>query len=350
MIIMLITGIAQVTYWVFDEATFTEEVRRQNIAHYEGGAAAARGMLRAGVSPAEILGTYPYLVIAGDNAEIDLGELKALDEARDRRLLRYGSEGTFFLLVLIGGLAVITKSLRQRGELMRRQENFIAAVSHEFKSPLASLKLSAETLLMRHMEHDNQLRIANRMVQDTERLEVMVTNILDASRVGERRLTLQKEDVPIGEVVNNVIGKVGCRAHVQGVQITPRIADDLRLHTDRAVFATVLRNLLDNAVKSTAASGGGEVEVKLAPAGRGVNLEIRDSGGGFAPGEAKLLFEKFYRPGDELRRNSKGTGLGLYIVKSFVEEGGGKVSAESAGLGEGATFRVWWPAAPGDRS
>jgi signal transduction histidine kinase len=111
---------------------------------------------------------------------------------------------------------------------------------------------------------------------------------------------------------------------------------------------TVLRNLVDNAIKAVAAKGGGVVRVEGRRAAGAVELEVRDDGVGFPPEEADRLFEKFYRLGDELRRTSPGSGLGLYIVRRFVQLTGGRVSARSAGPGEGAAFTVRWPAARGE--
>ena len=114
---------------------------------------------------------------------------------------------------------------------------------------------------------------------------------------------------------------------------------------DPLAARTVVRNLVDNAVKATAAAGGGTVIVQAGKTDGGVRLEVRDNGLGFQPQEAGRLFEKFYRPGDELRRKSPGSGLGLFIVKGFMQLERGRVDARSDGPGKGAVFSVSWPAA-----
>jgi signal transduction histidine kinase len=102
---------------------------------------------------------------------------------------------------------------------------------------------------------------------------------------------------------------------------------------------------MHNAVKSVAANGGGRVRVKAERRGSGVALEVSDDGIGFAPEESRQLFDKFYRPGSEMRPRFKGTGLGLYLVRRLMELGGGRVCGESPGAGSGATFRAIWPVA-----
>ncbi|MCG8462967.1 MAG: ATP-binding protein [Holophagales bacterium] len=109
-----------------------------------------------------------------------------------------------------------------------------------------------------------------------------------------------------------------------------------------ALFDTVLRNLLDNAV-AAADAGGSRVSMWAAETPESIRLDIADDGVGFPPEEAKNLFEKFYRVGDELRRTRPGTGLGLYLARRFVEIEGGRISARSAGPGLGAIFTVTWP-------
>jgi signal transduction histidine kinase len=108
---------------------------------------------------------------------------------------------------------------------------------------------------------------------------------------------------------------------------------------------------VSNAVKSVAAKGGGgTVWLDARVEGDQVRVEVRDDGLGFEPAESRRLFGKFYRPGDELRRRTQGSGLGLSIVARFVQAGGGRVSAASEGPGRGATFRVWWPRARREES
>jgi len=250
-------------------------------------------------------------------------------------------EGGFFLVVLIGGMAVLTRAIRHDAELRRRQQNFLAAVSHEFKSPLASIQLAAETLVLRSREADSQ-RLGRRMLEDGERLLRMIDNLLDTTRLEEGRQKLSPQPTNVHAAASTAIAEVGERARLRDIAITLDASKDLNVDIDPDALATALRNLLDNAVKSCTAGDGHAVAVRATRDG-GVTIAVSDDGLGFPPEEAVMIFEKFHRVGDELRRTMPGTGLGLYIVKRLVELSGGTIDAMSAGPGKGATVTIHWP-------
>ena len=347
-LVLLATCFAQAAYWVLDQVHYTATVRDRLEAHHDADRRAAHAMLEAGTDVATVRALLPHLELTEtpEGVVVERGYVEALDEQRARRLNRYGWEGAFFLLVLLGAMGVIAQALRQSSQLLRQQQNFLAAVSHEFKSPLASLRLSAETLLLRQLDSDAQKRIADRMVAEVDRLEVMVTDILDAARLGEGRVEPEPSRLDLAEEVDHVVREVSCRARTARVEVANEVPPELAVWADPVALRAVVSNLVRNAVKSVVASGGGHVTLRAARNGATVALEVQDDGTGFEPSESKRLFGKFYRPGDELRRRTTGTGLGLYIVDSFVRLTGGRVEAESEGPGRGATFRVHWPAAP----
>jgi signal transduction histidine kinase len=252
-------------------------------------------------------------------------------------------EGGFFLVVLIGGMAVLTRAIRHDAELRRRQQNFLAAVSHEFKSPLASIQLAAETLVLRSREADSQ-RLGRRMLEDGERLLRMIDNLLDTTRLEEGRQKLAPQPTNVHAAATMAVAEVAERTRLRDIAVTLEIPEDLTVNIDPAALATALRNLLDNAVKACIAGNGHVVAVRAARDG-GVTIVVSDDGLGFPPEEAVMIFEKFHRVGDELRRTMPGTGLGLYIVKRLVELSGGTIEAHSAGPGKGATVTIRWPEA-----
>ncbi len=342
---MLFTSLAQLLYWLWDEAAYMGGVQTSQFEQFELQAMAGQELLRDGHTEREILAYFPTLVVENGEVHTDPELLARLDDERRSRLFRYGSEGTFLLFVIAGGIAVLTQALKQPAELLRRQQNFIAAVSHEFKSPLASIKLAAETLQLREVDRENQTKLAGRMVQDTERLEAMVKNILDAGRLSEGHLELHPETLELFPLVAPLLEKQQLRASLDGVELRSDVPERLAVRCDRVALVTVVENLIGNAVKSVAAAKGGAVSLRARADGEEVCIEVRDEGVGFDPAEAAKLFEKFYRPGDELRRRTEGSGLGLYIVKVMVDASGGRVTAESGGEGHGATFRLWLPRA-----
>ena len=269
--------------------------------------------------------------------------LAAIETASEGRANRHIWEGGFFLVVLIGGMVVLTRTLRHDRELRRRQQNFLAAVSHEFKSPLASMQLAAETLVMRAAEADAK-RLGQRILEDCERLLRMVDNLLDTTRIEDGRHWLAAEQTNLAAAVQAVAESFEERAARQSITITQNISDSVSLTIDRTAFDTILRNLIDNALKACAAGDGHHVDVRIEKVGGRIELRVSDDGLGFAPEDARLMFEKFHRLGDELRRKMPGTGLGLYIVKKLAELSGGSVGAASEGPGRGAEVTVSWPA------
>ena len=259
------------------------------------------------------------------------------------RINRILWEGGFFLVVLIGGMAVLTRTLRHDAELRRRQQNFLAAVSHEFKSPLASIQLAAETLVLRSREEDNR-RLGERILEDGERLLRMIDNLLETTRLEEGRQKLTPQLTNLHDAAAAAIAAISERARLSRIDVALEVPADLTLEVDPAVVETGLSNLLDNALKSCVAAKSGTIRVRGTRDADGIALAVSDDGLGFAPEDAGMIFEKFHRLGDELRRTTPGTGLGLYIVKRLVELSGGRVAATSAGLGYGATITLRWPA------
>lgn len=346
---LLVTCFAQAAYWIVDQARYSRAVEEQMLELWQADVGAAKELLARGSQTADVRARFPHVAVsAAGEVEVDPEARAALLDVRDRRLNRYGWEGSFFLLVLLIGMGILVQTVRQRAELARRQQNFVAAVSHEFKSPLASLRLAAETIALRKPEGESLARLAGRMTDDVDRLSYMVTNILEAARIDEGRLEQRPEAVPLAAEGRSLADRTGCVAHLKQVQVTSEIPDELVAFADPAGVRTVLANLVDNAVKATAANGGGAVQLSGEVDGRGVRIEVRDEGLGFDAEQSRRLFEKFYRTGDELTRRTSGSGLGLYVVQQFVRKAGGHVTAESPGPGLGATFRVWWPAPPAE--
>jgi len=346
-VILLMTCLAQVTWWVVDQGIYSSQMNAKVTETYERDASIATLLASEhDFTPEQLEPMFGDVEFNEDGtASVDSGKLDMLRHRRDARLTRYYWEAGFFVLVLLSTVALIGVTLRARTELLRRQQNFLAAVSHELKSPLASLRLSAETLLLREPDKAGTRRISERMVQSTERLAGMVTNLLDTARLDDDRVELTPERIELGRLVEHAIEPISCTAHVHGVEIHSEVPGDLEVFADATAVQSVVSNLVSNAFKSTKAQGGGEVVITARREGTRVRLEVTDNGMGFEPRIAHQLFERFFRPGNELVRKTKGSGLGLFIVRRFVELDGGEIDAKSEGEGHGATFTVWWRAA-----
>jgi signal transduction histidine kinase len=269
--------------------------------------------------------------------------LAKLDRDTNMRINRVLWEGAFFLAVLLGGLTIMTRTIRHDAELRRRQQNFLAAVSHEFKSPLASIRLAAETLVMRSHSKDVE-QLGRRILADDERLLRMVDNLLNTARLEEGAHPLAPERTALAPVVARAIDGVAEQAARTGIAIEATVGSDLELSADANALETILRNLLDNAINACSAGDGKRIDVRAERNHGRIELAVIDDGAGFPPDDAELIFEKFYRAGDEMRRTTPGTGLGLYIVRRLAELSGATITASSAGPGRGARLDLSWPA------
>jgi signal transduction histidine kinase len=242
-------------------------------------------------------------------------------------------------------MAILWRALRQEADLRRRQQNFLAAVSHELRSPIASLQLTTETLARRQLEEPKRHELLRRSLEDLERLSRLVGNLIASARFEEQRVRLERSRVLLVSAVDVALDDLE-RAGRDTTRVEIVLEPGLAVFADATGVATVVRNLLENALEATTPDAA--VRVLGAVRDGWVVLRVEDDGVGFEPHQAERLFEKFYRPGDELRRSSRGTGLGLYLVRSFVGLEGGKVTASSAGAGAGAIFEVRWPLPKGD--
>lgn len=342
LLLLAITAV-QVVWWLVDQARIADRIAEDRVARLEIDRTAAEASLLAGQPPDELRDLYPDLLIGTEDARIRPDALQEIEAERGSHLSQYRWEGAFFLLVLAGGILVLWRVLHREADLLNRQQNFLAAVSHELRSPLASLRLTTETLLLRDLAATDRRGLLERNLEDLRRLERLVGNLLETTRLEERRAVPRREPVDLSEAVSLAFAELGHRVHgAEGIDIEVEVESGLGLQADPVGLGTVLRNLIGNAIES-AQTAGSRVEVTARRLGSAVELQVLDDGVGFEPAESQRLFEKFYRPGSELRRNKQGSGLGLYLVRGFVALEGGEVEASSEGPGRGATFRVTWP-------
>lgn len=343
-LVLLGVSSVQAGWWIVENVLHTRKDRERLEAFYAAEAEAV-AEIYAGAPLTEIGALLPQLEIdpSGRAPMVTKAALEALDAESRHRTSLYVWEGGFFLAVLLAGMIVLTRTIRHDAELRRRQQNFLAAVSHEFKSPLASMRLAAETLLLRAQEPDSR-RLGQRILDDGDRLLRMVDNLLDTTRLEEGRHVLAAERTDLRAAAEAGIAEISERTSGHGIAVALEIEPGTSVSTDPSALETILRNLLDNAVKACVAGDGHAIAVRAARDAGRVTLTVDDDGLGFPPEDAEMMFEKFYRLGDELRRSSPGTGLGLYIVKRLADLGGAHVHAHSDGPGRGASVSISWPA------
>lgn len=244
-----------------------------------------------------------------------------------------------FLFVLVGVIMYLILSIKAIN-LNRRQSNFIDSVTHELKSPIASLKLYLQTLTLRPVGEAEREKFYQDMLGDVERLDSLISHLLDAGRVENRKSDADCEAVNLSLVIQDCVNTVATRH-----QISP---DIFQLELAEAyVWAPpvdmniIYRNLIDNAVKY--ASQPPRVLISMKIKDQQVLTEIMDNGPGIPPSHSGKIFGRFQRLGNELQRKKPGTGLGLFIVRTLVRQSGGAVSLLTNGRLGGARFEVRFP-------
>ncbi|HJL18143.1 MAG TPA: HAMP domain-containing sensor histidine kinase [Sandaracinaceae bacterium LLY-WYZ-13_1] len=234
---------------------------------------------------------------------------------------------------------------------VRRQDSFIDSVTHELKSPLASLKLGLQTLGRPGVSEEKRELLREMMLDDVDRLSAFVDDILQASRLahGGDRVGMDLSAVGLRAVAEECAEGVLSRHRLPPESLVIDVDPALKVQTDRAALTVVLRNLMDNAVKYSEEPVRVVIRAEAAD-DEGVTIEVQDSGIGIPEKDLKRVFNRFYRVPLEGVRKRKGTGLGLFVVSALVRNLGGHVEATSEGPGRGATMRVTLPPAHADEA
>ena len=254
--------------------------------------------------------------------------------------------GVIFFLVIIAGLALNTIFLVREIRRNEQHDSFINAVTHELKTPIASIRLYLETLQTREVGDAKRKEFYGIMLEDSDRLLHTVEQVLRASRTGDRRSQVQQGVFNLGELVRECVELARKRMHLNENSL--RYVESLNRAAlasgDAEEFRAAISNLIDNAVKYSDQEINVTVEVADIDQRR-VSVRVTDRGAGIPRGYLDQVFKRFYRVPRRISVKVKGTGLGLFIVRSVVNKHGGKVFAESAGEGLGSTFTIQLPRA-----
>jgi len=253
--------------------------------------------------------------------------------------------GILAFALIIAGIIVYTVFLVREIRRNEQHDAFINAVSHELKTPIASIRLYLETLQAREVSEAQRREFYGVMLADTDRLQHTVEQVLKAGVAGQRAGVLHRAPVAIAALAQEVAETARLRHHLAAEAITlshstPSIPE-LLVDGDVEELRTALSNLLDNAIKYSRDRIQVNVEV-AAPSPETVWVRVKDRGVGIPRAQLKRIFKRFHRIHTR-GFNVKGTGLGLYLVRSIVKQHGGRVFAQSEGEGKGATFTVELP-------
>jgi signal transduction histidine kinase len=339
--------LAQVAWWLIFQRNYIQ----QNIEYAEtawlqeaalvqqlwaAAAAEKRQALRM-----ELRQAFPHLEVEGERVYVSPERLRAYRSEQMRYLRMFAFEGPVFLLVMLLGLYIIGRSLKSEQEFKRRQQNFLMAASHEFRTPLSTLRLLAQTLQMRELSREKQLVYLEHISHEIDRLEDLSERLLATSRLAQGLGQVRPERHDLNQVVSHSLARQQSTLSARGATLHFEPANTpLPVDLDPEAFSLVLSNLLDNAVKY---SPGAEkpIWIRLNTKGGRAVLEVEDRGIGLPKNELRQIFEPFYRVGEEQTRRTQGLGLGLHLVKSITELMGGWVQAEA--LPKGSRFVLSFP-------
>ncbi len=227
---------------------------------------------------------------------------------------------------------------------VRRQDGFIDSVTHELKSPLASIQLLLETMARPELPEAKREELRLMMMEDVERLTSFIDDVLQTSVLASGKdPTYATTELRLRPLVEEIAGALLRRYKRRPEALRVDVPEGLRVVTDRAALGIVIKNLMDNALKY---GGDTPVDVRARTDAKGrLVLEVEDRGIGLTKEQTKRVFQRFYRVERESVRSRKGTGLGLFVVGAIVRSLGGKVRAQSEGVGKGSTFTVALPIA-----
>ncbi|MBV9342807.1 MAG: HAMP domain-containing histidine kinase [Acidobacteria bacterium] len=247
-------------------------------------------------------------------------------------------------LLLAGGIVVTYRNVSKEMALARLKSDFVSNVSHELRTPLALIRLYAETLeLGRLTSHEKQQEYYCIIRKESERLSALINNILDFSRIEAGRKEYDFRETDMRELVRNTLESYRYQIEQNGFTFEEQIADVPPLRVDREAIARSLVNLVNNALKYS--QDRKYIGVNLFRDNGCIKLEVIDRGIGIAAGEQHKIFEKFYRVGDPLVHNTKGSGLGLSLVQHIARAHGGQVAVDST-PGAGSKFTIILPLYP----
>lgn len=270
-------------------------------------------------------------------------QIEAVRDATRTTMRMFVFEGSFMGLVLMASVYLVLRSQSREVELMRRQRNFLSAVTHELRSPIASAKLYVESLALGRVPESKRERYLTHAGEDLERLRVHVDEILETARLTTTGPELSTEPLEMRSFVERQIEKV--EREESGVRIEATLEDEIWIEGDGHALESIVRNLIGNACKY----GGPEprIEVRLAREGTHVVFEVRDHGPGLGDASPTAIFEAFVRGGDENVRQQPGVGLGLYLTAQYVKALHGTIRVQDGLDGGGTSFRVQLPSSEG---
>ncbi|MEP7109616.1 MAG: HAMP domain-containing sensor histidine kinase [Ferruginibacter sp.] len=260
-------------------------------------------------------------------AEYELSQLKPGDPQYNSQLMKitniekrkttqYIGEGSIFLLLILAGAVFIFRAVKQQFKSGLQQQNFMMAITHELKTPIAIAKLNLETLQKRKLEVDQQQRLIQNTIQEANRLNALCNNMLLASQMEAGGHSITKEEINLSDLVSGCVDDFMNRYPQRNFHLER--SDNIYINGDLLMLQMAVNNLIDNAIKYSPKESA--VAIILHEQDKLIILTVKDEGKGIDAAEKKKVFEKFYRIGNKATKGAKGTGLGLFLTKRIAAQ------------------------------
>lgn len=275
-----------------------------------------------------------------DNQRLQI-EITALQSKKTTQTIMIVGEGTVFLLLLLFGMYKIKQAMDKETELAAQQKNFFLSITHELKTPIAATKLQLQTLQRSGLDEETKTQLIKSALLENERLNKLINNVLFASRFESEQFVIKPEKLELAQFVESVLQRYFSKELAEKT-LTIIEHSTIEVQIDSLSFQSVITNLIENAFKYSAVSS--QVALRIFDEAGMAVIEVADTGMGIKDEDKEKVFEKFYRVGDEETRSSKGSGLGLYIVKFLVEQHRGKINLRN-NVPKGSIFEIRIPLA-----
>lgn len=266
-------------------------------------------------------------------------EMEMLNQKLKSRTMQYVGEGATFLIVILIGAAVVYGSFARRMMVSKQQNNFMLAVTHELKSPVAAIKLNLQTLEKHQLNEEKRKLLIDRCISESNRLNDLCNNMLFTSQIEGRQYKPAMETFSLSVLAEDMVADIAMR---YSRRFQEEIDAGCKVVGDAPMLRIAISNLLENAIKYTPASQ--PITITLTHKPPMVELSIADEGPGIPDSEKRRIFEKFYRIGNEDTRKTKGTGLGLYLSSKIVEQHKGRITVTD-NTPYGSVFHIQLPLA-----
>ncbi|RYZ60412.1 MAG: two-component sensor histidine kinase [Chitinophagaceae bacterium] len=246
--------------------------------------------------------------------------LENINREQRRGEYKYIGEGSAFLLLILVGAMFVYRSVRRQFRLQQQQQNFVMAVTHELKTPIAVARLNLETMQKYQLDESKQQKLVQMTLQETLRLDTLINNILISSQLEGNAYRISKEELNFSSLVEDVVRSFQNRYPDRVLDAS--IDEEIDIKGDAMLLKLLLSNLLENANKYSPKDRPINISLSL---NNSIFLVVADEGPGIPDEEKKAVFEKFYRIGNEQTRKTQGTGLGLFICKKIAQDHDGEI-------------------------